>query len=692
MKNIVVFLLLLLPLSTIAQSEYYYEKGAFWVKGEKGENPYNWTRAYSEWKIGEQKGEISSARMAINCLIAGKGTQSNIKAAINLINKWYKKDQKICMLGAILNIPRKYHYTPTTLYLQSLVRVYDCSLDDFGVTADINKALFYAKYAKEHHNNAQIESSPQTNLFYGLEGLCYKYGICGYKKDLIQAAKRFNYVIIKYGDYDYSPMYELIESSSSLQELYNYMSETSLNIVNGTSHDMETLLHLAASEGPSKPVRNGYINDFLFKVDKFVDEFWKLPSDGRTSLYNNSDENIKRIYDNSLLCKTSFLQRKNDLSQSDIDTIVYYLKDYPNKQAVYGVQIKLEKNVLDAMEQYADMHDCESYTKMANVLCGLINEGVILNEPTERLRNIQSKLLGYFKAQRENMKSTWKDYELLGIFEFFEQSRQLLSEIRKIKKNCTYVEMLEFDDVEQFFHQYFMFAQVLGFYTDEEGKVRKREENISELKKFIDENPNSIFQSYAEVLLAKELGTNINNLPSAQIENEVKIVSNNTKSDSNQQSHGMLLANYAFSPIYQHSFGLTFGSAKKFGWYINVMTNGRFDFNFDQTATLDDNGVNTEYLWSGEVTTSRFSATIGGLYAINQFGYVYAGVGYGVRNRLWFTMSDQVVAITPGTYKGLALEAGLMFNLGKHILVSGGVLTQFSGAYYEMKLGIGYKF
>lgn len=154
----------------------------------------------------------------------------------------------------------------------------------------------------------------------------------------------------------------------------------------------------------------------------------------------------------------------------------------------------------------------------------------------------------------------------------------------------------------------------------------------------------------------------------------------------------MLLANYAFSPIYQHSFGLTFGSAKKFGWYINVMTNGRFDFNFDQTATLDDNGVNTEYLWSGEVTTSRFSATIGGLYAINQFGYVYAGVGYGVRNRLWFTMSDQVVAITPGTYKGLALEAGLMFNLGEHILVSGGVLTQFSGAYYEMKLGIGYKF
>ena len=122
------------------------------------------------------------------------------------------------------------------------------------------------------------------------------------------------------------------------------------------------------------------------------------------------------------------------------------------------------------------------------------------------------------------------------------------------------------------------------------------------------------------------------------------------------------------------------------------MTNGCFDFNFDQTATLDDNGINNEYLWSGEVTTSRFSVNIGGLYAINQLGYVYAGVGYGIRNRLWHTMSDQVVAITPGTYRGLALEVGLMLNLGKHVLISGGALAQFPGAYYETKLGIGYKF
>jgi len=690
MKKAIVFIMIILPVLSIAQSSYY-DKGVYWAKGATN-NPYWREKAYNEWKTGEQKGEVKSACGVIGCYFTGFGTPKNVSKAVGLINKWYKKDQKICVLGALINIPKKYNFIPPTLSFYDVAGFENISLDDLGMSADISKALFYAKYAKENHHNSLIFSAPQSDLFYIIEGLCYKNGVGGYKKDLIQAAKRLNYVIDRYGNHDYSPMFELIESSSSLDELYSNMSETSHDIANGVSHDMETLLRLAASEGPSKPVRNGYINDFLFKVDKFVDEFWTLPSDERTSLYNNSDENIKRIYDNSLLYKVSSLQRKDDISLADIDAMTNYLKDYPSPQAVIEAQSKLEKFILDAMEKDADFHDCESYAKAAEVLCGLINEGVILNEPTERLRNIQSKLLRYFETQRENMKSTWKDYELLGIFEFFEQSRQLLSEIRKIKKNCTYVEMLEFDDVEQFFHQYFMFAQVLGFYTDEEGKVRKREENISELKKFIDENPNSIFQSYAEVLLAKELGTNINNLPSAQIENEVKIVSNNTKSDSNQQSHGMLLANYAFSPIYQHSFGLTFGSAKKFGWYINVMTNGRFDFNFDQTATLDDNGENNEYLWSGEMTTSRFSASVGGLYAINQFGYVYAGVGYGVRNRLWFTMSDQVVAITPGTYKGLALEAGLMLNLGEHVLISGGALAQSSGAYYEMKLGIGYKF
>ena len=84
-------------------------------------------------------------------------------------------------------------------------------------------------------------------------------------------------------------------------------------------------------------------------------------------------------------------------------------------------------------------------------------------------------------------------------------------------------------------------------------------------------------------------------------------------------------------------------------------------------------------------------AIAGGLFAVKKIGYVYAGAGYGIRNLVWYTESGQSVAMTPGTYKGVALEAGMVFNIG-HVLVSAGGLTQFPGPYFEMKAGVGYKF
>ena len=79
------------------------------------------------------------------------------------------------------------------------------------------------------------------------------------------------------------------------------------------------------------------------------------------------------------------------------------------------------------------------------------------------------------------------------------------------------------------------------------------------------------------------------------------------------------------------------------------------------------------------------------MFAVKKVGYVYAGAGYGIRNLVWYTESGQSVAMTPGTYKGVALETGMLFNIG-HALISVGGLTQFPGPYYEIKVGIGYKF
>lgn len=153
--------------------------------------------------------------------------------------------------------------------------------------------------------------------------------------------------------------------------------------------------------------------------------------------------------------------------------------------------------------------------------------------------------------------------------------------------------------------------------------------------------------------------------------------------------HWMLLANYGFANVRQSSLGLTLAWAGQFGGYVNVMTNGSFGFHTDLTASMDEQN---DYLWTGQTSKVRLLVTGGGLFAVKRIGYVYAGAGYGIRNLVWYTESGQSVAMIPGTYKGVALEAGMFFNIGSHALVSAGGLTQFPGPYYEMKVGVGYKF
>ena len=154
--------------------------------------------------------------------------------------------------------------------------------------------------------------------------------------------------------------------------------------------------------------------------------------------------------------------------------------------------------------------------------------------------------------------------------------------------------------------------------------------------------------------------------------------------------HWLLLANYAYSNSGQHSLGLTLGWAKRFGFYVSVMSNGRFDLQTDYTYFTDNHGSDG-YFWNGETSKTKFSATVGGLYALKDFAYIYAGAGYGVRNLIWYTMTDHSVSIIPGSCKGVLVEAGMIFNI-KHFLISAGATALPTGKYYELKVGLGYSF
>ena len=186
---------------------------------------------------------------------------------------------------------------------------------------------------------------------------------------------------------------------------------------------------------------------------------------------------------------------------------------------------------------------------------------------------------------------------------------------------------------------------------------------------------------------SNELNIDISDLQVKQ--KRVYTVETRGQNTEEAKPHWMLLANYGLANVRQSSLGLTIAWAGRFGGYVNVMTNGSFGFHTDLSASMDEQ---YDYLWTDQTSKARLSVTAGGLFAVNKLGYVYAGAGYGIRNLVWHTMSGQSVAMTPGTYKGIALEAGMWFNLSDHALVSVGGLSQFPGPYYEMKVGVGYKF
>ena len=150
------------------------------------------------------------------------------------------------------------------------------------------------------------------------------------------------------------------------------------------------------------------------------------------------------------------------------------------------------------------------------------------------------------------------------------------------------------------------------------------------------------------------------------------------------QPNMMIIGNYNLSNNMQHSYGCTLAYAERFGIYVSMAGN---NLTLAPESTISSE-QQQDYFWNGESSTSRFLATAGGMYAFSRFGYVFAGVGYSQRNLMWKTMSDKLIAISPDSFKGVAMEAGLMLNL-KGFLISIGGLKQINRPYYEVKFGIG---
>ena len=161
--------------------------------------------------------------------------------------------------------------------------------------------------------------------------------------------------------------------------------------------------------------------------------------------------------------------------------------------------------------------------------------------------------------------------------------------------------------------------------------------------------------------------------------------------DMSSENTSFATLNYAFSTAPQHSFGLTFGMVKKFGWYVSAMTGLGFDA-LSTVATCDEFGnVDGEMqVYSGNTATSRLSFVAGAMYRPINIIAIKIGAGYGMRTLAWETADGSYVKNEAYSMSGLDLNAGVQFFLNKLSLSIDYVTT--NAKYSEVKIGVGLTF
>ena len=173
---------------------------------------------------------------------------------------------------------------------------------------------------------------------------------------------------------------------------------------------------------------------------------------------------------------------------------------------------------------------------------------------------------------------------------------------------------------------------------------------------------------------------------------------------------------YARGGAPQNSFGFTFGSVKRLGWFVTAASNFSFEalssnhyYGPTEDGFLVDitdqdgtywNSVFPDY--TGESCTSRLSIMAGLVFRIADPVYMKVGAGYGARVKGWYLSQGGYVTVLPESYQtfgshscgGVDTTLGLQLNF-KHISVGLDAVVGLYDYYglkqmSEVKIGIGY--
>lgn len=158
-----------------------------------------------------------------------------------------------------------------------------------------------------------------------------------------------------------------------------------------------------------------------------------------------------------------------------------------------------------------------------------------------------------------------------------------------------------------------------------------------------------------------------------------------------------ITVNASSSYTNQLSYGISWGSFRKVGWYMSVMTN------FDMIDSKYYTGLNQfmppyfndDYIGDYQIDEnisfdSRLSAAAGLMFKICGPVYLKTGVAYGFYSKYYYTTDNKWVRSQYESFEDLMLNMGLQFNM-KRLVISAEVLTTKDvNSIMEFKVGIGY--
>lgn len=163
------------------------------------------------------------------------------------------------------------------------------------------------------------------------------------------------------------------------------------------------------------------------------------------------------------------------------------------------------------------------------------------------------------------------------------------------------------------------------------------------------------------------------------------------KTATDVESKTFIMANFAYSTAPQTSLGLTFATAKKFGWFVSAMTGLSFEA-MSAKVECDENGMidGQPVFYNGQTSRSRLSVTAGVMYRVMKPVYLKLGLGYGSRALAWQDTEGQWVKNAAYSVGGLDMSAGVLLNIGKIACSVDAVST--NAQTLEVKVGLGISF